>query len=60
MKVVAEYMANAAQFERLAKAENDPELKKRLLAQAAAYWKLADKRADQSNQPRPPRPPHLR
>jgi hypothetical protein len=57
MKVVAEYLANAAHFERLAKAEKDLELKKRLLGQAQAYWKLADKRADQLNQPRPTRPP---
>ena len=57
MKVVAEYLANVAQFERLAKAEKDPELKKRLLAQAEAYWKLANQRADDLNQPRPQRPP---
>jgi hypothetical protein len=59
MKVVAEYLANAAQFERLATAEKDPKLKTQLLAQAQAYWKLADQRADQLNQARPTRPPKL-
>ena len=48
MKMVAEYLERAHQFERLAsQAMDDPELAKRLEAQAEAYRKLAAKRAEQ-------------
>lgn len=45
MKLVNEYLADAANFEQLAKTESDPAMKERLLKQAAAYRKLADKRS---------------
>ena len=45
MKMVAEYLEHALNFERLAAAENDPELKASLIKQAEAYRKLAADRA---------------
>ncbi len=46
MKMAAEYLERAHQFERLAsKVMDDPELKSRLEAQAKAYHALAEKRA---------------
>ncbi len=57
MKVVTEYLADAAKFEDLAAAETDPALKERLLEQAAAYRKLAEKRAMSLGQPLPPTRP---
>ena len=45
MKVVAEYLDHALQFERLLAYETDPKLKARLERQAAAYRKLATERA---------------
>ena len=45
MKMIAEYLENALNFERLAAAEKDPELKASLLKQAEAYRKLAADRA---------------
>ena len=45
MKMVAEYLEHALDFERLAAAEKDPELKASLLKQAEAYRKLAADRA---------------
>ena len=44
MKMVAEYLEKALDFEQLA-AENDPKLKADLTKQAEAYRKLAAKRA---------------
>ena len=45
MKMVAEYLEKALDFERLAALENDPELKASLMKQAAAYRQLAADRA---------------
>ena len=45
MKMVAEYLEKALNFELLAAGEADPTLKANLLNQAAAYRKLAAERA---------------
>jgi len=45
MKLATEYLDDAAKFERLASAEEDPALKVQLQDQAAAYRKLAKERA---------------
>ncbi len=45
MKLVTEYLADAANFEQLAAKESDPASKEQLLKQAAAYHRLAEKRA---------------
>ena len=45
MKMVADYLEKALDLERLAAAENNPELKASLMKQAEAYRKLAAKRA---------------
>ena len=45
MKLIAEYLENAIQFEQMAEREADPKLKASFLEQAAAYHKLAAKRA---------------
>ena len=45
VKRVAEYLADALKFEQLAEQEKDEDLKLSLLQQAAAYRKLAEKRA---------------
>ena len=43
--MIAEYLARAHQFERMAARETDPNLKADLEKQAVAYYKLAEKRA---------------
>ena len=56
MKMVAEYLEKALEFERLAFAEKDPEFKASLLKQAEAYRKLAADRALREKlTPLPPR-----
>ena len=56
MKMVAEYLEKALDFERLAGLENDPELKASLVKQAQAYRKLASERAlKEKLTPPPPR-----
>jgi len=45
MKMLAEYLDTAIRFEQMAAAENDPTLKGDFEKQAAAYRKLAEKRA---------------
>jgi hypothetical protein len=45
MKMVAEYLEKALNFEHLAANEPDPKLKADLAAQATAYRKLAAERA---------------
>jgi hypothetical protein len=45
MKMVAEYLEKALQFEQMASLESDAQLKVRLLEQAKAYRKLAADRA---------------
>jgi hypothetical protein len=44
VKMIAEYLEHAIQFERLAAGEQDPALKEQFEKQAAAYRKLATKR----------------
>jgi hypothetical protein len=56
MKMLAEYLENAHKFERLAAAEKDPALKAEFERQAAAYRKLAEKRAKDHGYPLPPEP----
>lgn len=45
MKMVAEYLEHALQFEQLASQEKDPKLKADLETQAAAYRKLVAQRS---------------
>jgi hypothetical protein len=54
MKMVAEYLQKAHEFERFAASEIDPERKADLQAQAVAYRKLAEKRAKEQRLPFPP------
>lgn len=56
MKMLAEYIERAVSLERLAADEQDSEFKSQLLHQAAAYRKLAAKRAQDYGLP-PPSPP---
>jgi hypothetical protein len=49
MKMVAEYLEHALEFERMAAEETDPALKESLAKQALAYRKLADERARKLN-----------
>jgi hypothetical protein len=51
MKLVSEYLADALKFERLAVEEKDEQLKLSFLQQAAAYRKLAEKRAKDLGKP---------
>jgi hypothetical protein len=46
MQRLAEYLENARQFERLAADERNPEIKAQFEKQAAAYRKLAERRAE--------------
>ena len=57
MKMVAEYLEHALQFERMALGERCPKAKKQLQDQAAAYRELAQERAKKINLPLPPRRP---
>jgi ABC-type Zn uptake system ZnuABC Zn-binding protein ZnuA len=45
MKMLAEYLDTAIKFEQMAAQEKDPKLKADFEKQAAAYRKLAEKRA---------------
>ncbi len=56
MKLVTEYLADAANFEQLAGKESDPGVKEQLLQQAAAYRRLAEKRAEALGLPLPAKP----
>jgi hypothetical protein len=51
MKLVAEYLENAANFVRMAAEATDPALKASLEQQAVAYRKLAEKRSAQLKLP---------
>jgi hypothetical protein len=51
MKLVSEDLADALKFERLAAEEKDEQLKLSFLQQAAAYRKLAEKRANDIGKP---------
>ena len=54
MKMLAEYLDTAIKFEQMAAAEKDPKLKTHLEQQAAAYRKLAEKRAKEYGLDMPP------
>jgi hypothetical protein len=56
MKLLTEYLERAVTLERLAAGESDSLFKDQLLNQAAAYRKLAARRAEQYGLP-PPSPP---
>jgi hypothetical protein len=56
MKLLTEYLDRAVSLERLAADEQDSNFKSQLLNQAAAYRKLASKRAEEYGLP-PPSPP---
>jgi hypothetical protein len=53
VKLIAEYLERAHQFERMAAAENDSKLKADFQKQAMAYRKLAEKRARETGLPLP-------
>ncbi|MCS3447263.1 MULTISPECIES: hypothetical protein [Bradyrhizobium] len=53
MKMIAEYLERAHQFERMATHESDPKLKADLEGQAEAYYELASKRAQEMGLPSP-------
>ena len=57
MKMVAEYLEKALNFERMAEQEADPQLKADFLKQAEAYRKMAAKRALNDPLERFPQPP---
>jgi hypothetical protein len=54
MKMVAEYLDKAINFETMAAGEKNEKLKESLLAQAMAYRKLAAERAAQFSIKMPP------
>jgi hypothetical protein len=54
MKMLAEYVEMAMKFEQMAARENDPKLKTEFEKQAAAYRKLAEKRANEYGLTMPP------
>jgi hypothetical protein len=58
MKQLTEYLERAVSLERLAAGEQDSTFKDQLLNQAAAYRKLAARRAEQYGLP-PPSPPEV-
>ena len=53
MKLIAEYLEHAHQFERMASHETDSKLKAEFQKQALAYQKLAAKRAKELGLPLP-------
>jgi hypothetical protein len=57
MKLLTEYLERALQLESLADGEADSTFRTELLKQAAAYRKLASKRAEQYGLPNPSPPP---
>ena len=56
MKMLAEYLEHALQFERWASETDDATLKQQFLKQAAEYRQLADERAVAIGVPKPPTP----
>ena len=54
VKMIAEYLEHALQFEKMASEATDPALKESLARQAVAYRKLAAERAERLNLARPP------
>ena len=59
VKMIAEYLEHALQFDRMASEATDPGLKEALEKQAAAYRKLATDRAARLKLPPPPAPRKL-
>jgi hypothetical protein len=53
MKMIAEYLEHAMQFERMAAAEANHDLRAKFLKQAMDYRKLAEKRAEHLGLPDP-------
>jgi hypothetical protein len=58
MKMLTEYLERAVEFEKLAASEQSGTFKAELLKQAAAYRKLAAKRAEEYGLPAP-KPPEV-
>jgi len=59
MQTIVEYLERAQVFEKMAAQAEDAEFKKRLLAQADGYRRLAEKRAAEIGAALPPiEPPH--
>jgi hypothetical protein len=56
VKMIAEYLEHALQFDRMASEATDPGLKQSLEKQAVAYRKLAKERAARLKFPPPPAP----
>jgi hypothetical protein len=56
VKMIAEYLEHALQFERMAAEATDPKLKESFEKQAIAYRKLAEARAGELNLRPVPRP----
>ena len=56
MKMLTEYVERALEFETLAASETDETFKAELLKQAAAYRKLAARRAEEYGLPTPGSP----
>ena len=56
VKMIAEYLDHAMQFERMAADETNPAVRKQFEKQAAAYRKLASERAAKLGLPEPPPP----
>jgi hypothetical protein len=54
VKLIAEYLERAVQFERFADLEDNPKLKADMQKQAAAYRKLAADRSEKLGLPPPP------
>jgi hypothetical protein len=54
MKMLAEYLDSAIKFEQMAAQEKNPKLKADFEKQAAAYRKLAEKRAKEYGLKMPP------
>ena len=54
MKLITEYLEQASQFDCMAAEEDNPDLRTKLLKQAEAYRKLAEKRAADLGLPLPP------
>jgi hypothetical protein len=59
VKMIAEYLEHALQFDRMASETADPGLKQALEKQAVAYRKLAKDRAARLKLPPPPVPQSL-
>jgi hypothetical protein len=56
MKLLTEYLERAVNLERLAEGEQDERFRAQLLGQAAAYRRMAAKRAEEYGLPAPTAP----